>query len=47
MSAACGSVLRAIAVPAGEHAVEVRYESSTLCLGTVISLSADLGLLAL
>ncbi|MDP9379198.1 MAG: YfhO family protein [Chloroflexota bacterium] len=41
--------LRAVAVPAGEHTVELRYESMTLRLGLAISLTAYglLGLLAL
>ncbi|MDP9370471.1 MAG: YfhO family protein, partial [Chloroflexota bacterium] len=41
------ALLRAIPVPAGEHTVELRYESATLQMGTVISLLAFLGLLGL
>ncbi|MBA2440880.1 MAG: YfhO family protein [Rubrobacter sp.] len=40
-------LLRAVPVPAGEHTVELRYESSTLTLGTAVSLVAAVVLLAL
>jgi hypothetical protein len=40
-------LLRAVPVPAGEHAVELRYESWTLRLGTVVSLLSGLALAAL
>ena len=40
-------LLRAVPVPAGEHTVELRYESWTLRLGTVISLLTGLVLAAL
>jgi hypothetical protein len=40
-------VLRAIAVPAGEHDLEVRYESAALTAGLVISLAAGATLLGL
>ena len=40
-------LLRAVPVPAGEHAVELRYESWTLRLGTAISLLTGLALAAL
>jgi hypothetical protein len=40
-------LLRAIPVPAGEHTVELRYESWTLRLGTVLSLLTSLMLVAL
>jgi hypothetical protein len=40
-------LLRAVPVPAGEHTVELRYESWTLRVGTVISLLSGLILAAL
>jgi uncharacterized membrane protein YfhO len=40
-------LIRAVPVPAGEHTVELRYESWTLRLGTVVSLLAGLILAAL
>jgi hypothetical protein len=40
-------LLRAVPVPAGEHAVELRYESWTLRLGTAVSLLTGLVLAAL
>lgn len=40
-------VLRAVPVPAGEHTVELRYESRTLQLGLAISLTTLLALLVL
>ena len=40
-------LLRAIPVPAGEHTVELRYESWTLRLGTVLSILTSLMLAAL
>ncbi|MBA2616867.1 MAG: YfhO family protein [Rubrobacter sp.] len=40
-------LLRAVPVPAGEHTVELRYESWTLSLGISISLAAGLTLLVL
>jgi hypothetical protein len=40
-------LLRAIPVPAGEHTVELRYESWTLRVGTAVSLLAGLMLAAL
>ena len=40
-------VLRAVPVPAGEHRVELRYESPALLAGMVISLSMCGILLAL
>jgi hypothetical protein len=40
-------LLRAVPVPAGEHTVELRYESWTLRLGTVVSLLTGLILAAL
>ena len=40
-------LLRAVPVPAGEHTVEMRYESWTLRLGTAVSLLAGLILAAL
>ena len=40
-------LLRAIPVPAGEHMVELRYESWTLRVGTAVSLLTGLMLVAL
>jgi hypothetical protein len=40
-------VLRAVPVPAGEHRLEVRYESAALSVGLVISLAAAAVLLGL
>jgi uncharacterized membrane protein YfhO len=40
-------VLRAVPVPAGEHTVELRYESSPLRIGLAISLISYLALIAL
>ena len=40
-------VLRAVPVPAGEHTVELRYESWTLRTGLAVSLSAYLALVVL
>jgi hypothetical protein len=40
-------VLRAVAVPAGEHSLEMRYESAALSVGLVISLAAAAVLLGL
>jgi hypothetical protein len=40
-------VLRAVPVPAGEHTVELRYESWSLRFGMAISLITSLALLAL
>ncbi len=40
-------VLRAVHVPAGEHTVELRYESTALRAGVAISLAAHAALLAL
>ena len=40
-------VLRAVPVPAGEHSVELRYESWTLRTGLAVSLAASLALGAL
>jgi hypothetical protein len=40
-------VLRAVPVPAGEHTVELRYESSPLRIGLAISLFSYLALIAL
>jgi hypothetical protein len=40
-------LLRAIPVPAGEHTVELRYESSSLRVGMAISLTASAVLVAL
>ena len=40
-------VLRAVPVPAGEHTVELRYESSPLRIGLAISLISCLALIAL
>jgi uncharacterized membrane protein YfhO len=40
-------LFRAVPVPAGEHTVELRYESWTLRLGTAISLLTGLVLAAL
>jgi uncharacterized membrane protein YfhO len=34
--------LRAVAVPAGQHSVELRFESDTLALGIAISCAAAL-----
>ncbi|MCA1644988.1 MAG: YfhO family protein [Chloroflexi bacterium] len=39
--------LRAVAVPAGEHRLEMRYESAALSIGLVISVLALVALLAL
>jgi uncharacterized membrane protein YfhO len=33
-------VLRAVALPAGEHVVELRYESAALRIGVIISIAA-------
>ena len=41
------AVLRAVPVPAGEHEVELRYESPTLAIGLVISLTSSAGLAVL
>ena len=40
-------VLRAVPVPAGEHMVELRHESSPLRIGLAISLISYLALIAL
>ncbi len=40
-------LFRAVPVPAGEHTVELRYESRSLRVGTAISLLTVLALLAL
>ena len=40
-------LFRAVPVPAGEHTVELRYESRSLRAGTAISLLTVLALLAL
>jgi uncharacterized membrane protein YfhO len=40
-------VLRAVPVPAGEHTVELRYESSPLRVGLAVSLISYLALIAL
>jgi uncharacterized membrane protein YfhO len=40
-------VLRAVPVPAGEHTVELRYESSSLRIGLAISVISYLALIAL
>jgi len=40
-------VLRAVPVPAGEHSVELRYESRTLQVGLAVSLAAYLALAVL
>ena len=40
-------LLRAVALPAGEHTVELRYESRTLRVGTAISLVTSVALVAL
>jgi uncharacterized membrane protein YfhO len=40
-------VLRAVPVPAGEHTVELRYESSPMRIGLAISLISYLALIAL
>jgi hypothetical protein len=40
-------LLRAVPVPAGDHTIELRYESRTLQLGIAISLAASLALAAL
>jgi len=44
---AADHVLRAVPVPAGEHTVELRYESWSLRAGVAISLLSGLGLVAL
>jgi uncharacterized membrane protein YfhO len=44
---AADHVLRAIAVPAGDHTVELRYESWSLRAGVAISLISYLALIAL
>jgi hypothetical protein len=44
---AADHVLRAVPVPAGEHTVELRYESWSLRVGVAISLIAYLALIAL
>jgi hypothetical protein len=44
---AADHVLRAVPVPAGEHTVELRYESWSLRAGVAISLIAYLALIAL
>ncbi|MDQ4127019.1 MAG: YfhO family protein, partial [Actinomycetota bacterium] len=44
---AADHVLRAIPVPAGEHTVELRYESWSLRVGILVSLIAYLALIAL
>ncbi len=40
-------LLRAVPVPAGEHTVELRYESTTLKVGTAISLLAYTGVIGI
>jgi uncharacterized membrane protein YfhO len=40
-------VLRAVPVPAGEHTVELRYESWSLRVGMAVSLISYLALIAL
>jgi uncharacterized membrane protein YfhO len=40
-------VLRAVAVPAGEHAVEMRFESDTLRVGMLVSGAAGVVLAVL
>ena len=44
---AADHVLRAVPVPAGEHTVELRYESSPLRVGLAVSLISYLALIAL
>ena len=44
---AADHVLRAVPVPAGEHTVELRYESWSLRVGILVSLIACLALIAL
>ena len=44
---AADHALRAVPVPAGEHEVELRYESWSLRIGLVVSLIAYLALVAL
>jgi uncharacterized membrane protein YfhO len=40
-------VLRAVSVPAGEHTVELRYESWSLRVGLAVSMISYLALIAL
>jgi uncharacterized membrane protein YfhO len=40
-------VLRSVAVPAGDHVVELRYEPKSLSLGVWISAAAALAMLAI
>ena len=39
-------LFRAVALPAGEHTVELRYESRTLRIGTAVSLATSVALVA-
>jgi Bacterial membrane protein YfhO len=41
------AVLRAVPLPAGEHDVELRYESLTLAIGLIVSLASSAGLAVL
>jgi uncharacterized membrane protein YfhO len=39
--------LRAVAVPSGEHVIDMRYESTALTVGMILTVMATIGLAAL